>query len=68
MSASVADIKRALERVAGDPDVQVNVNRGAVYLRGTVPTMDGAESVEEVAFRVEGVVDVYDQLKISELS
>jgi osmotically-inducible protein OsmY len=66
---AIADtIRRELREDAAttDFDIEVSVNRGVVRIRGTVPTLDDAESVEEIAFRVEGVVDVYDELKISE--
>ena len=51
-----------------DLDVRVSVNRGIVRLRGSVPSLDDAENVEEVAFRVEGVVDVMDELVIEDLA
>jgi osmotically-inducible protein OsmY len=51
-----------------DLDVQVAVDQGVAHLRGTVPTLLDAENVEEVAFRVEGVVDVIDRLKIEDLA
>jgi osmotically-inducible protein OsmY len=48
-------------------DIDVTVSQGVVRLRGRVQSMDDAENAEEVAFRIEGVVDVYDELKIADL-
>ncbi|MPZ50485.1 MAG: BON domain-containing protein [Dehalococcoidia bacterium] len=48
-------------------EIEVSVSQGNVYLHGTVQSLIDAENAEEVAFRVEGVVDVYDKLKIEDL-
>jgi hypothetical protein len=63
-------IRRELREDAAttDLDVGVSVDRGIVRLRGSVPSLDDAENVEEVAFRVEGVVDVLDELEIEDLA
>ena len=63
-------IRRELREDAAttDLDVSVSVERGVVWLRGTVPSLDDDENVEEVAFRVEGVVDVMDKLEIEDLA
>jgi hypothetical protein len=55
-------IRRELHEDAATTDLEVHVavDRGIVRLRGSVPSLDDAENVEEVAFRVEGVVDVMD--------
>jgi osmotically-inducible protein OsmY len=47
-----------------DAEVEVAVRRGIVRLRGRVQSLDDAESVEEVAARVPGVVEVIDELEV----
>jgi osmotically-inducible protein OsmY len=47
--------------------IEVEVIEGAVTLRGTVMTIEDAESVEEVAARVPGVVEVDEQLEVEHL-
>ena len=68
---AIADtIRRELREDAattGLEYVTVAVQAGVVYLRGKVQSLDDAESAEEVAFRVEGVVDVYDELVVEDM-
>ncbi|MDQ3855286.1 MAG: BON domain-containing protein, partial [Chloroflexota bacterium] len=45
-------------------DIQVLVANGVVTLRGTVRSLDDVEAAEEVAARVEGVVDVTEELAV----
>lgn len=47
-----------------DMVLQADTRRGVVYLRGTVETMEDAENAEAVARRVEGVLDVTEQLTV----
>ena len=44
-----------------------DVRRGIVHLRGSVPEIQDAESAEEVAWRVPGVVDVVDETEVAAL-
>lgn len=50
-----------------DLQVEVSVLNGIVRLRGTVPTLLDAENAEEVTSRVEGVVDVIEELEVAEI-
>lgn len=45
-------------------DVRVAVQGGVAYLRGYVASIDDAESAEEVAARVPGIVEVREELDI----
>jgi hypothetical protein len=47
--------------------VEVAVEQGIVYLRGTVPGPEDAEAAEEVAGRVEGVREVVEELHVTAL-
>jgi hypothetical protein len=49
-------------------EIAVDVNQGVVRLRGSVEDLEDAENVEEVAFRVPGVADVIDELRIESMS
>ena len=65
-----ADITEAVVRelredaLTTDMVLQADTQRGVVYLRGTVETMEDAENAEAVARRVEGVRDVDEQLTV----
>lgn len=65
-----ADITDAVMRelredaLTTDMVLQADTQRGVVYLRGTVQTMEDAENAEAVARRVEGVLDVDEQLTV----
>ncbi|HRC62273.1 MAG TPA: BON domain-containing protein [Dehalococcoidia bacterium] len=50
-----------------DLQIEVTVLEGLVTLTGTVPSIDSAESAEEVAARVPGVVEVDEELDVEEL-
>lgn len=50
-----------------DLDVRVTVREGVAHLHGQVPTLDDAESAEEVAARVPGVKEVVEELEIAGL-
>jgi osmotically-inducible protein OsmY len=62
-------VRRELRADAATTDlrVDVEVRRGVVHLRGTVPDVDDAENAEEVAGRVPGVVDVVEELRVEGL-
>ena len=47
------------------PHIRVSARRGVVILRGAVETMDDVEEVEAVAGRVEGVVEVREELDVA---
>ncbi|HUS15954.1 MAG TPA: BON domain-containing protein, partial [Chloroflexia bacterium] len=47
-----------------DLDIDVEVVDGIVYLRGRVNSLEDVEQAEEVAGRVEGIVDVEEELDI----
>lgn len=59
-------VRRELREDAATTDlaVEVEVNRGVVYLRGSVDGPEDAENAEEVAGRVAGVVEVVEELDI----
>jgi osmotically-inducible protein OsmY len=48
-------------------EIEVAVDEGIVHLTGRVPSLDDAESAEEVAARVPGVVDVEEELEVADL-
>jgi osmotically-inducible protein OsmY len=50
-----------------DLEVHVRVTKGLVRVRGVVPTIEDSENVEEVAYRVPGVVEVIDELDVGTL-
>jgi osmotically-inducible protein OsmY len=60
-------VRRALRRdgLTTDLRIAVAVANGVVHLRGVVPTLDDVESAEEVAGRVEGVVEVVEELDVA---
>jgi len=47
-----------------DAEVGVEVERGVVTLTGTVPTMEKKVAAEQAAHRVEGVLDVADEIEL----
>jgi hypothetical protein len=57
------DVLRELreDALTTDFELDVEVRRGVVYLRGYLPTIDDAENAQAVAARVPGVVDVEDR-------
>lgn len=61
------DVRQELAEDAATTDlrIRVRVTNGIVHLRGLVPTIDDAESAEEVARRVHGVVDVDEGLAVT---
>jgi osmotically-inducible protein OsmY len=62
-------VRRELREDALTTDLQVRVllRRGVVHLRGRVPTLDDAESAEEVAGRVPGIREVVEELEVADL-
>ena len=62
----VEDVRRELREDALTTDlaIEVEARRGAVVLRGTVPTLDDAENAEAVASRVGGVKEVREDLEV----
>ena len=62
-------VRRELREDAAttDLDIHVSVRNGTVHLRGSVPTLDDADNAEEVAGRVEGVIEVIEELDVSDL-
>jgi osmotically-inducible protein OsmY len=48
-------------------DVRVAVDAGVAYLRGKVASLDDAESAEEVAARVPGILEVREELEVEGL-
>jgi len=46
-------------------DIRVHVTEGIVFLHGTVMDIEDAESAEEVASRLPGVVEVREELKVT---
>jgi osmotically-inducible protein OsmY len=65
--AIVDAVQSALRHDASTTDLQIEVTvlQGVVRLRGTVPDLDDADNAEAVASRVEGVVEVQEQLEIA---
>jgi hypothetical protein len=61
-------VVRALAEDAATTDLTVDVEtiEGVVYLRGAVPTLQDTDLAMEVAERVDGVLDVEDELEIAE--
>ncbi len=67
--AIVDAVQSALRHDAATTDlaIEVTVEQGIVRLRGSVADLDDAENAEAVASRVEGVVDVVEELKVTEV-
>jgi len=65
--AIVDAVQSALLHDAATSDlaIEVTVEQGIVYLRGTVSGPEDAEAAEEVASRVEGVNDVIEELEVA---
>lgn len=64
---AIADAVRdalRLDAATTDLQVRVAVRDGIVYLRGSVVEVGDAENAEEVARRVEGIVDVVEELDV----
>ncbi len=55
------------DAATADLVIQVIVRNGIVHLRGQVPTLDDAESAEEVAGRVPTVIEVLEELEVAAL-
>jgi osmotically-inducible protein OsmY len=68
--AIASAVRRELREDAAttDLEIRVSVTNGIVHLRGRVPTILDGENAEEVAGRVEGVLEVIEELEIEELS
>ena len=66
--ALIAAIQRELRRDALTTDlrIEVGVSRGVARLRGVAPTLEDAENAEAVAARVDGVLDVIEELDIAD--
>ena len=67
---AIADAVRTVllqDAATTDLDVRVTVRRGIVHLRGSVADLDDAENAEEVARRVVGIVDVVEELDVTQL-
>ncbi len=47
-----------------DLDIKVSVHNSIVHLHGTVPSIEDAENAEDVASRVDGVLEVVEALEI----
>ena len=63
-------IVRELREDASTTDllgIRVLVRDGIAYLRGSVPLMEDAESAEEVAARVPGIVEVVEELEVTSI-
>jgi osmotically-inducible protein OsmY len=60
-------IRQELREDAATTDLSVHVlvRQGVVHLRGTVTSMEDAESAEEVASRVPGVREVVEELEVT---
>ena len=67
--AIVDAVQAALLRDAATTElaIEVTVEQGIVYLRGTVAGPEDAENAEAVARRVEGVKDVVEELAVAAL-
>ena len=68
---SIAEaIRRELREDAATTylEIHVSVEDGVAELRGTVTSLDDAENAEAVALRVPGVIDVKENLEVSNLS
>ncbi len=61
------DVRRELaeDGQTTDLSVGVTVRNGIVYLRGTVASLEDAEAAEGVAARVDGVVEVQEDLNVA---
>ncbi len=67
---AIADAVRAalkLDATTTDLDIRVLVSQGIVRLRGTVADLDDAENAEAVARRVEGIVDVVEEITVTQV-
>jgi osmotically-inducible protein OsmY len=67
---AIADaIRRELreDALTTDLTIRVTVRDGVAHLRGSVPSLDDAESAEEVAGRVPGVREVIEELDVAGL-
>lgn len=67
---AIADaVRDALRTDATTTDLQIRVavRDGIVHLRGTVADLDDAENAEAVTRRVEGIVDVIEELEVTEV-
>ncbi len=53
-----------LDAATTDLPIEVEVQGGVVFLRGSVPSLDDADSAETVASRVQGVEEVEEELEI----
>ncbi|MCC7369062.1 MAG: BON domain-containing protein [Chloroflexi bacterium] len=65
--ALVDAVEAALRHDAATTDlsIEVSVVQGVVRLRGTVDDLDDAENAEAVASRVDGVVEVCEELEVA---
>ncbi len=65
-----AAIRRELREDAATTylEIHVSVEHGIAELRGTVTSLDDAENAEAVALRVPGVVEVKENLEVSNLA
>jgi osmotically-inducible protein OsmY len=63
------EVLQALRSDAATIDlvIAVTVRNGRVFLRGEVPSLDDAESAEEVAGRVPGIREVVEELSVTAL-
>ena len=63
------EVLQALRADAATTDlvIAVTVRNGRVFLRGEVPSLDDAESAEEVAGRVPGIREVIEELSVMAL-
>jgi osmotically-inducible protein OsmY len=63
------EVLQALRADAATTDlvIAVTVRNGRVFLRGEVPSLDDAESAEEVAGRVPGIREVIEELSVTAL-
>lgn len=61
------EVLQALRADAATTDllIAVTVRNGRAYLRGEVPSLDDAESAEEVAGRVPGIREVIEELSVA---
>jgi osmotically-inducible protein OsmY len=67
---AIADaIRQELREDASTTDLEINlvVRQGVVLLRGSVPTLEDAQSAEEIAARVPGVREVVEELEVAGL-
>lgn len=67
---AIADaIRRELREDAATTGLEIDVvvESGVVHLRGEVPLLDDTDNAAEVASRVQGVVEVLDELEVNSL-